>query len=450
TFAIPIEQPQHLDLAPDRNVVMFVAALIVIAGVLPGVWPALSAARANVLQVLGSQGANAVAARPTPLRRWLVGAQVAGSTMFLAVAGLLVQSYANLLHVDPGFDRAHLALAQVEPSQHGFDRAQSEQYVRSLSDRVRALPGITHTALAQRVPFFTGYDTLVGVWPDNQSCTGDACPKWPAYPVSAGYFAAMGIALAEGREFNDGAAAGEIIVNGEFARLQWPDGRALGRIVRVGTAGVPMTVVGVTRMTRTRGLDRERPAFFVPLAAEHYDGAVTIVARTSGDPARALPPIAAAASALHTDVPLLTLKTMEQQMAVQMWPFRTLSWIFTICGVLALVLSTVGLAGIVMHSVSRRVREFGVRMSMGATPRDLLREVLHSSVRMLVPGLVAGLLLAAAAARLAQFIFVGVNVLNPITYVVVALLQATIIVLACVAPALRASRVDPMLALRSA
>jgi len=448
TFAIPIEQPQHLDLAPDRNVVLFVAALIVIAGALPGVWPALSAARANLLQVLGSQGANAVAARPAPLRRWLVGAQVAGSTMFLAVAGLFVQSYANVLDVDPGFDRAHLALAQVEPSQHGFDRAQSEQYVRSLGDRVRALPGVAHTALAQRVPFFTGYDTLVAVWPDNQSCTGDACPKWPAYPVSAGYFAAMGIALAEGREFNDGAA-GEMIVNGEFARAQWPDGRALGRVVRVGTAGSPMTVVGVTRMTRTRGLDRERPAFFVPLAAEHYDSAVTIIARTSGDPAHALRPIAEAASALHADVPLLTLKTMEQQLAVQMWPFRTLSWIFTICGALALVLSTVGLTGIVIHSVSRRVREFGVRMSMGATPRDLLREVLHSSVRMLVPGLAAGLFLAAGAARLAQSMFVGVNVLNPVTYVMVALLQATIILLACVAPALRASRVDPLIALRS-
>jgi ABC-type antimicrobial peptide transport system permease subunit len=117
--------------------------------------------------------------------------------------------------------------------------------------------------------------------------------------------------------------------------------------------------------------------------------------------------------------------------------------------VLALVLSTVGLAGIVIHSVSRRVREFGVRMSMGATPRDLLREVLHSSVRMLVPGLAAGLLLAAATARLAQFLFVGVNVLNPINYILVALLQAAIILLACIAPALRASKVDPLIALRS-
>jgi ABC-type antimicrobial peptide transport system permease subunit len=114
-----------------------------------------------------------------------------------------------------------------------------------------------------------------------------------------------------------------------------------------------------------------------------------------------------------------------------------------------LVLATVGLAGIVIHSVSRRVREFGVRMSVGATPRDLMRGVLASGIRMLVPGLVAGLVFAAAGARLAQVMFVGVNVLNPVTYVAVALLQLVIVVLACVGPALRASRVDPLIALRS-
>ena len=136
-------------------------------------------------------------------------------------------------------------------------------------------------------------------------------------------------------------------------------------------------------------------------------------------------------------------------MAWQMWPFRTLSLAFLICGGLALVLATVGLAGIVIHSVSRRIREFGVRMSVGATPRDLMRDVLGSGIRMLVPGLIAGLVFAAAAARLVQVIFVGVNVLNPVTYLAVAVLQSVIVVLACIGPALRASRVDPMLALRA-
>lgn len=448
TLAIPIDQPQHIDLAPDRNVVLFITLLIIIAGVLPGLWPALSAARVDVLQVLGSQAGSTAGVRPAPVRRWLVGVQVAGSTMFLAVAGLFVQSYASLLDLDPGFDRGHLALTQIDPAQQGLNRERAQHYVTALNERIRAIPGVTHSAIAQHAPFFIGYDAMQAVWPDQGSCAGDACPKRPVYPVTPEYFSAMGIALVEGRTFGSGASQTEIIVNGEFARAQWPDGRALGRVVRVGNQGVPMTVVGVTSQTRMRALDRERPAFFVAIAPEHFDHTLTIIARTSGDPAMILRPIAEAASMLNPDVPLLSAKTMDQQIAVQMWPVRTMSWIFGVCGTLALVLAIVGLAGVVIHSGSRRVREFGVRLAVGAAPHDLLREVLESSVRMLIPGVMVGVLLAAAAARLAQFMFVGVNVLNPMTYVAVAALQAAIVLIACVGPALRAARIDPLVALR--
>lgn len=136
-------------------------------------------------------------------------------------------------------------------------------------------------------------------------------------------------------------------------------------------------------------------------------------------------------------------------MGVQMWPFRTLGRVFSICGALALILATVGLASAVIHAVSRRQREFGVRLSVGATPRDLVVNVLGSSFALLVPGLLLGTILAASVARLAQVVFLGVNVLNPLTYVVVALFQAVIVVAACLAPALRAARIDPLVALRA-
>ena len=174
-----------------------------------------------------------------------------------------------------------------------------------------------------------------------------------------------------------------------------------------------------------------------------------MVVRTAGNPLALVRPVGEAADAVDPNVALLGVKTMEQRMAVQMWPFRTLSLTFLICGGLAVMLATVGLAGIVIHSVSRRTREFGVRMSVGATPRDLMRDVLASGIWMLVPGLIAGLVFAATGARLMQVIFVGVNVLNPITYLAVALLQSAIVVLACIWPALRASRVDPLIALRA-
>jgi putative ABC transport system permease protein len=136
-------------------------------------------------------------------------------------------------------------------------------------------------------------------------------------------------------------------------------------------------------------------------------------------------------------------------MAVQLWPLRTLSRMFSLCGALAMVLAVVGLAGVVAHAVSRRTREFGVRVSIGATPRDLLLEVLRSSAVLMLPGLAAGLLLAAAASRLTQAVFLGVNVLNPLVYLGVALAHGAIVLVACIGPALRASRLDPLVALQT-
>jgi putative ABC transport system permease protein len=208
-------------------------------------------------------------------------------------------------------------------------------------------------------------------------------------------------------------------------------------------------VIGITSKTHTRGLDREEPTLYVPIGQEQYEGHLSIVVRTARSPEALVRPLADAVQALDQNVSMLAVKTMRERMAVQLWPFRTISWLFTICGVLALVLATVGLAGVVIHGVNRRLREFGVRVSMGATPRDLVSEVLKGGASLLLPGLIVGTLVAAIVARLARVAFIGVNVLNPLTYLAVAVLEALIVIVACIAPALRASRVDPLVALRS-
>lgn len=201
--------------------------------------------------------------------------------------------------------------------------------------------------------------------------------------------------------------------------------------------------------SHTRGLDREEPVMYLPLSPGDLERPLTLVARTgraAGSLARTLRD---AAVAVDPNVAMKTVKTMAERAEVQLWPFRTVSWMFTICGTLALILATVGLAGVVIHAVNRRMREFGVRMSIGATRQNLAADVLLSSARLLVPGLVVGLTMAALLARLAQVAFVGVNVLNPATYLAVAVLQSAIVVVACIGPALKASRVDPLIALRS-
>ena len=448
TFAMPIDQPQHIDMSPDMNVVLFIALLIVIAGVLPGLWPALSAARVNVLQVLGSQGANAVSARPSAMRRWLVGAQIAGSTMFLAIALLFVQSVGRAMTFDMGFARAELVIGEFEPASNGLDAAGAERYADALLTRVRAMPGVTGAALIDRAPFFIGYERLTPVWPDGGRCEDEACPRIATLAAGPGYFKTMGIGMAAGREFDPVVSAAAVIVNEAFAKRQWPDGRALGETIRIGASGDVFTVIGVTGAHRVRGLDREEPVLYFPLGLAQYEGRLTLVAR-SLDPDALVRPIVDAALTLDPRVTMQGVKTMDDRMGVQMWPWRTLSRVFMICGLLALVLATVGLSGAVIHAVSRRQREFGVRVSIGATPRDLAGDVLRSSLRLLVPGLAIGILLAAAVARVAQVIFLGVNVLNPAVYLAVAILQVAIVAIACIGPALRASRVDPLVALRA-
>jgi len=208
-------------------------------------------------------------------------------------------------------------------------------------------------------------------------------------------------------------------------------------------------VIGIVAKTHTRGLDREEPTLYVPLGPDRFEGLLSVVARTTNPPEALVRPLTETAQALDQNVSMLAVKTMRQRMAVQLWPFRTVGWIFSICGSLGLVLATVGLAGVVIHGVNRQLKEFGVRVSMGATPRDLVSEVLRGSAALLAPGLIAGTLVAAAVARLAQVAFIGVNVLNPLTYLAVALLECVIVLAACIGPALRASRVDPLVALRS-
>jgi len=449
SFAMPIDEPQHIDLTPDRTVVLFIAGLVVVAGVLPGLWPAFAAGRVNVSRVLGSQGANAGGGRPSPLRRWLVGAQIAGSTAFVTVAALLLQSYGYLLATDFGFAKEHLLVAEFRPDASGYTADRARRYVDALSARIKALSGVDDVAVADNVPFFIGFDRKTVVWPTIGACEADGCPTFPTYTVSRGYFRTMGILLAEGREFDEGRSTGQVVINQPFARRQWPAGGALGATLRIGAEGTPVTVVGIAARTHTRGLDREVPVLFVPIGLEHFDRGLALVVRTAAAPSSLVRPVVDLANAVDPNVPMQSVKTMEERMAMPLWPFRTLSRMFSLCGGLAVILAVVGLAGVVAHAVSRRTREFGVRVSIGATPRDLLVDVLKSSALLMLPGLVVGLALAAGAARLTQVVFLGVNVLNPLVYLGVAIAHGVIVLVACIGPALRASRLDPLVALRT-
>src|SRR5262245_52427489 len=323
-FAIPIEEPQHIELTPDITVLGFIAVLVIVAGVLPGIWPALAAARVDVLRVLGSQGANAAGGKPSRMRRGLVAAQIAGSTAFLALAALLAQSYGRLQITDFGFDSDHLLVAEFEPASHGYDADRSERYASLLLARVEALPGVESAALADRVPFFIGFDRVTSISANATPCEADGCQKYPTMSVGPGYFRTMGIPLAAGREFDRTSGPTQAIVNQPLARLLWPDGRGLGETFRAlaGDRTITATVVGITAKTHTRGLDREQPTIYFPLGRAQFEGELSLVTRAA-TPASLVRPLRDAAQAIDPDVSMTSVKTMRERMAVQLWPFRT-------------------------------------------------------------------------------------------------------------------------------
>lgn len=448
TFAIPIAEPQHVDLSIDRRLAAFVVVLVSIAAIVPALWPAFSARRLDVIRALGAHGGQGAGGRTPALRSWLVCAQVAGATAFLCLAALLLQTNASLAANDLGFDPHRLVVAEFEPASHGFDAARTRQYLDLVAARTAALPGVTAVALADRAPFFIGEDRRIEVSPASSQCSPGGCRTYARYAVSEGYFAAMGIALVEGRAFTARAASGEAIVNQALAEELAPGGSVIGSRVRVGSSGTLVTIVGIARDSRTRSLDRVHPVLYVPLSAPDLAGALTLVAQTSGPAAEVVRPLRAAALAVDPNVAMRTVTTMAERTAIQRWPFETMSRVLWICGMLALALAMAGLAGVVSHSVSRRTREFGVRLAIGATPRDLLLDVLRAGGRLLGPGLLVGLAGAAVLAELARAVLVGIDALHPLAYLSVGLLQAGLVLIACLWPALRAARIDPLASLR--
>ena len=177
--------------------------------------------------------------------------------MFLAIAALFVQSYGRLSLADLGFDRDQLLVAEFEPAAHGYDADRAERYVAALLARARALPGVSDAAIADRAPFFIGFERTTAVSSTGAPCETVACPAYATMAVGPGYFNTMGMAIEAGREFDAGADHAEVIINQPLARQQWPDGRGLGETLRLGDRGISSTVIGITATTHTRGLDRE-------------------------------------------------------------------------------------------------------------------------------------------------------------------------------------------------
>jgi predicted permease len=450
-FAIPIAMPQRIDLSTDRTVVVFVGAMTLVAAIVPSLAPAWHSARVDLVRALTPHGLLSGGGRPSRARRLLVAAQVTGSTMMLTIAALFVRSFVLAAAVDPGFEVERALVVDIEPASKGYDATRSRLLLEDIVGRVGVLPGIEAAALTDRIPYYIGYPRTTRVGRAHENCADGHCQEVWTYAAGARLFETMRIPLVAGREFDGSpATANGVVVSESFAREYFGRTAAVGETIRLGVPGEPRTVIGVARDTLHRDfVDRARPILYVPMADADYRGSISIFVRSTSAAGSVAGAVTEAIYRADPAVPAESIATMTRRLEMPRWPAWTASGFFGTCGLLALVLATVGLFAVISQAVTQRMREFGLRLALGATSRDLLAHVFRGGVGMVLPGLALGMAIACALASTMATPSVGIDVRSPITYASVAAIQSLIAATACLAPARRAARVDPLTALRA-
>ncbi len=465
-LAAPPSVPRLDAVGIDLPVLGYTLGVTLLTGILFGLAPALHAVRGDLTGALTDGGRAGTAGRGRQrVRQALVTGQVAVALVLVTGAGLLVQSFLRLRQVDPGFVPEGLLTARVELSPvryHANDV--KRRFYESLLERLRSTPGVRSAAAARALPM-TG-KLEIGDWSfvlEGQAASPPLPTDWhPAdwQVVSPGYFATMGIPV-QGRDFAPTdrlGAPGAMIVNRTLARQVWPDGDALGRRVLLGGGGadsVWRTVVGIVGDVRHRGLTASpRPEMFLPYAqfpAGTGDAppSLHVVLRTTGDPSALASALGAAVAAIDPDVPLSGVQTMEAAMGSWAAERRLIMLLVSGFALVALVLGSVGIYGVMAHVVAQREREIGVRMALGAMPAQIVGLVVSQSAWLVGAGIVAGTVGALAVTRLLTGLLFKVRPSDPLTLLGTALVLIVAAAGATLVPALRAIRTDPAHALRS-
>jgi predicted permease len=429
-------------------VIAFTALLSVLTGIVFGLAPALETVRPDVLAALKDESSGARRAR---LRNGLVVTQIALSALLLVGAGLFLRGLRRAQGMDPGFDPSHAIAMSFDLELAGYDERAGRAFYDELEQRVAALPGVTAVAYAEHLP--------LGLGRQNTSLEVEGRPLEGGQPleidyvtVSADYFAAMRIPMARGREFSAADRAGAprvVIVNQTFARRFWPGTDPIGkRITREMNGEGWMEVVGVATDSKYYSLNEDPRAFVFLPSAQNYADEMTLVARTRGVPGPMIPKVASVVKTLDPKLPMYEAEPLEEHLDVSMVPARLVSSLLGALGALALVLATVGLSGVVAFAATQRTREIGIRMALGALPADVLRLVLGQGMRLATLGLAIGLAAAASTMHLVRGFLYGVSPTDPLTIVGIAALLGGVTLIATWLPAHRASRVDPVIALR--
>jgi macrolide transport system ATP-binding/permease protein len=449
-FLPPYANRASFDTRPDAVVFAFTLGLTVITTLLFGLAPTLHASKQDLVTAMkDNTPAIGRGTRKVNLRHALVVLQVALSMVALISAGLFVRTVREAYKADPGFDPHGVLLASFDPFLSGYDESRGREFYRRLVERVRTVPGIESATLARRLPLTDGGIAFVGVTIDGYAPAKDEDMRLNYETVGPQYFQTMRIPFVHGRDFDERdqeGARGVVIVNETMARRYWPGGDALGR--RLKLAKDWLEIVGVAKDVKNRSLsEAPHPFLYLPLLQD-YRSNMILVARTAVEPEKMFQSVRAEVATLDPEVRVFDAKTLEEHVGISLFLQRMAATLLSIFGLLALSLAAIGLYGVMAYSVSQRTRELGIRVSVGAERRDIFKLILGQGLAISVVGLLAGLVVALAVTRLTANLLYGVSATDPVTFIVIGLLLLCITLLACYFPARRATKIDPMIALR--
>lgn len=452
----PADLMMNISVHMGGTVLVFAIALATVSAVLCGAAPALHLTRGNWFQALQEGGRSEASSRGRQrLRSALVIGEIAMAMVLLLLSGLLVRSLQKLEEVKTGFDPRGVMSAQLSlPTTVYKNDQQQAAFYRTLEERLKQIPGVTHAALADSLPFADGGGTASFLIEGQTLAPNDPGPHGNDREVSPDYFSTLRIPVIRGRVFTpqDRLESEPVcVIDDTLARQYWPGVDPIGQHIEFALTPDPhwMTVVGIVAHAKTSSLESDTAEgfYYIPLA-QRPQLSVGIAVRTSGNPEAISPGMRAAARAIDPNMPLYDFRTMQERVDESLTSHRFMVVLLSIFSGLALVLAALGLYGIISYTVRLRNRELGVRIALGADRRDLFRLIVGHGFQLACAGLVLGLFATLVLGRILASLLYQVSLLNPVVLLVSSTVLGCTILLACYLPARRAARVDPIVALR--
>jgi predicted permease len=451
SFRPPFIGENDIDLALDSHVLLFTLGIALLTALLIGIAPAIKSAKPDLIEVLkvGGRGGTVSWTR-SPLRSMLVVSEIALALVALIGAGLFIRSMQNAQRIDPGFESEKLFMMAFDLGALHYEEGRAQEFFRAAVERAKAVPGVEAATVASNFPLGGGFERTV--FPEGQDeASGYRGTLTQLDDITPSFFETLRIPLIRGRIVNDSDRQNTVqvaVINEAMVKQFWPNTDPLGKRFHFFGEPALREVVGVVRNTVVDQIGEEpQPVIYLPITQD-FSPAVTLQVRTTGRPEAVIGAVRGQLQSLDTNMAITNVQTIQEIMRQGLWAPRMGAGLLTVFGGLALILAAVGVYGVLSYSVSQQTREIGIRMSLGAQQGQVLRMVIGQGFRLAVAGLGLGLLAAFGLTRVLSSLLFGVSAHDPITFGGVSLVLATAAILACYIPARRATRVDPIIALR--